>query len=117
MSSFFQITVSTDKNLENIPQIDGLREANGSSCGPPSKLFPPLDAGDGSFYVFDPQFSLLHMRSLEEVILVLVCGNLENQLNRALLVSHTYSLFSVEILIEIRKYNNRYNCQFWKEII
>lgn len=66
--------------LQNIPQVDGGGEADGAPRGPPGKLFAPLDAGEGSFYVFDPKFSLLHVRRLEEIILLLVCGNLEHQL-------------------------------------
>lgn len=70
--------------LQNIPQVDGFREANRATRGPPGKPFAPLDAGEGSFYVFDPKFSLLHMRSLEEVIVLLVRGNLEHQLREEL---------------------------------
>lgn len=73
--------------LKNIPQVDGFREADGAPCGLPGKLFAPLDAGEGSFYVFDPKFSLLHVRSLEEVIVLLVRGNLEHQLREELSAS------------------------------
>lgn len=73
--------------LRNIPQVDGFWEADRAPCGLPGKLFAPLDAGEGSFYVFDPKFSLLHVRSLEEVIVLLVRGNLEHQLREELSAS------------------------------
>lgn len=68
--------------LQNVPQVDGVGESDGAPRGPPGKLFAPLDADDGSFYVFDPKFSFLHVRCLEEMIVFLVCGNLEHQLRK-----------------------------------
>lgn len=70
--------------MRNVPQVDCFLEADRASRGPPGKLFAPLDAVEGSFYVFDPKFSLLHVRSLEEVIVLFVRGNLEHQLREEL---------------------------------
>lgn len=66
--------------LQNVPQVDGVGEADGAARGPPGKLFASLDAVEGSFYVFDPKFSLFHVRCLEEMIVLLLSGNLEHQL-------------------------------------
>lgn len=66
----------------NVPQVDGVGEADRTSRGLPGKPFAPLDAGEGSFYVFDPKFSLLHVRGLEEMIVFLVRCNLEHQLKK-----------------------------------
>lgn len=77
--------------LQNVPQVDGAGEADGAPRGPPGKLFAPLDAGEGSFYVFDPKFSLLHMRRLEEMIVLLFRGYLEHQLREEGLVSRSAS--------------------------
>lgn len=86
--------VSTTKKIsQNLRQVDCVRQADGASRGLPGKLSPPLQAGDGSLDVLDPKLSLLHMRSLEEVVLLLVCGDLEDQLNGASLVIHFLYIF------------------------
>lgn len=40
--------------VQNLRQVDGAGEADGAPRGPPGKLFAPLDAADGFFYVFEP---------------------------------------------------------------
>lgn len=66
---------------QNLLQVDGVGQADRAPRGPPGKLPAPLDAGYGPLDVFDPVLSLLHVRGLEEVILFLLSGDLENQLN------------------------------------
>lgn len=63
------------------PQVDFIREADGASGGLPGELLPTLEACDGPADVFDPLLSLLHVRRLEEVVLLLFRCDLENQLS------------------------------------
>lgn len=73
--------------LQNVPQVDGVGKADRTPRGLPGKPFAPLDASDGSFYVFDPKFSLLHVRRLKEMIVFLVRSYLEHQLKEEWLAS------------------------------
>lgn len=68
----------------NIRQVDFVWQVDGASCGLPGKLSAPLYARNGSLDVLDPDFFLLNMWSLEEVILLFLRSDLENQLKAAL---------------------------------
>lgn len=73
------------------PQVDFIWESDGASGGPPGELPPALNAADGPPDVFHPVLSLLHVRRLEEVLLLLFRGDLENQLNRRFHLFDTYT--------------------------
>lgn len=78
------------------PQVDFITESDGASGGPPGELSPALKAANGPLDVFDPVLSLLHVRRLEIVVLLLLRGDLENQLDRRfpLFDSHMYTTFA-----------------------